>query len=101
MISGLPVIGGSGCDRFSRAELGLVWSGSGDASLRSAFLVDNTVMVQLENFRLKVFRVVAEHQSFHKAAEYLFLTQPAVTSLPELVVPTPQLRQQTFHFLNL
>ena len=36
-------------------------------------------MAQLENFRLKVFRIVAEHLSFHKAAEYLFLTQPAVT----------------------
>ena len=36
-------------------------------------------MAQLENFRLKVFRVVAEHLSFHKAAEDLFLTQPAVT----------------------
>lgn len=36
-------------------------------------------MAQLENFRLKVFRVVAEHLSFHKAAEHLFLTQPAVT----------------------
>jgi LysR family transcriptional regulator, transcriptional activator of the cysJI operon len=28
---------------------------------------------------LKVFRTVAEHLSFHKAAEHLFLTQPAVT----------------------
>jgi DNA-binding transcriptional LysR family regulator len=36
-------------------------------------------MAQLENFRLKVFRVVAEHLSFRKAAEQLFLTQPAVT----------------------
>jgi len=36
-------------------------------------------MAQLENFRLKVFRTVAEHLSFHKAAEHLFLTQPAVT----------------------
>jgi LysR family transcriptional regulator, transcriptional activator of the cysJI operon len=36
-------------------------------------------MPQLENFRLKVFRAVAEHLSFHKAAEHLFLTQPAVT----------------------
>ena len=36
-------------------------------------------MAQLENFRLKVFRVVAENLSFHKAAEHLFLTQPAVT----------------------
>ncbi len=36
-------------------------------------------MAQLENFRLKVFRTVAEHLSFHKAAERLFLTQPSVT----------------------
>ena len=36
-------------------------------------------MAQLENARLKVFRVVAEQLSFHKAAEKLFLTQPAVT----------------------
>ena len=36
-------------------------------------------MAQLENFRLKVFRAVAEQLSFHKAAKQLFLTQPAVT----------------------
>ncbi len=36
-------------------------------------------MAQLENFRLKVFRAVAEHLNFRKAAEQLFLTQPAVT----------------------
>ena len=36
-------------------------------------------MAQLENFRLKVFRTVAEHLSFRRAAEHLFLTQPAVT----------------------
>ena len=36
-------------------------------------------MAQLENFRLKVLRAVAEHLSFRKAAEHLFLTQPAVT----------------------
>jgi len=36
-------------------------------------------VAQLENFRLKVFRAVAEHLSFRKAAEHLFLTQPAVT----------------------
>lgn len=36
-------------------------------------------MAQLENFRLKVFRAVAEHLSFRKASERLFLTQPAVT----------------------
>ena len=36
-------------------------------------------MGQLENFRLKVFRAVAEHLNFHDAAEHLFLTQPAVT----------------------
>ena len=31
------------------------------------------------NFRLKVFRAVAKHLNFHRAAEELFLTQPAVT----------------------
>jgi DNA-binding transcriptional LysR family regulator len=36
-------------------------------------------MAQLENFRLKVFRAVAARLSFRKAAEDLFLTQPAVT----------------------
>jgi LysR family transcriptional regulator, transcriptional activator of the cysJI operon len=36
-------------------------------------------LAQLENFRLKVFRAVAEHLNFRKAAEHLFLTQPAVT----------------------
>jgi LysR family transcriptional regulator, transcriptional activator of the cysJI operon len=36
-------------------------------------------MAQLEKFSLKVFRTVAEHLSFRKAAELLFLTQPAVT----------------------
>jgi DNA-binding transcriptional LysR family regulator len=41
--------------------------------------VDNRPVAQLENFRLKVFRTVAQHLSFRKAAEHLFLTQPAVT----------------------
>lgn len=36
-------------------------------------------MAELENFRLRVFRAVAEHLSFRKAAEHLLLTQPAVT----------------------
>jgi LysR family transcriptional regulator, transcriptional activator of the cysJI operon len=36
-------------------------------------------MAQLENFRLKVFRTVAEELNFRKAGEHLFLTQPAVT----------------------
>jgi len=45
----------------------------------SAVSVDNPHVAQLENFRLKVFRTVAEHLSFRKAAEQLFLTQPAVT----------------------
>jgi LysR family transcriptional regulator, transcriptional activator of the cysJI operon len=41
--------------------------------------VDNHPVAQLENFRLKVFRTVAEHLNFRKAAEHLLLTQPAVT----------------------
>lgn len=36
-------------------------------------------MARLENFRLVVFRAVAEHLSFRKAAEELYLTQPAVS----------------------
>src|SRR5215831_14256495 len=36
-------------------------------------------VAQLANFRLKVFRAVAEHLSFRKAGEELYLTQPAVT----------------------
>ncbi len=33
----------------------------------------------MENFRLKVFRTVAQHLNFRRAAEDLFVTQPAVT----------------------
>ena len=33
----------------------------------------------MENFRLKVFRIVAMHLNFSRAAEELLLTQPAVT----------------------
>jgi DNA-binding transcriptional LysR family regulator len=36
-------------------------------------------MAQLEKFSLTVFRTVAEHLSFRKAAELLLLTQPAVS----------------------
>jgi DNA-binding transcriptional LysR family regulator len=36
-------------------------------------------MASLENFRLTVFRAVAEQSSFRKAAEELYLTQPAVS----------------------
>ncbi len=36
-------------------------------------------MASLENFRVVVFRAVAEQLSFHKAAEELYLTQPAVS----------------------
>jgi DNA-binding transcriptional LysR family regulator len=41
--------------------------------------VHNHHVAQLESFRLKVFRAVAEHLNFRKAAEHPFLTQPAVT----------------------
>ena len=36
-------------------------------------------MARLDNFRLVVFREVAEQSSFRKAAEELYLTQPAVS----------------------
>ena len=42
-------------------------------------ILHNRPMAHLENFRLKVFRAVAEHLNFRKAAEQLFLIQPAVT----------------------
>ncbi len=45
----------------------------------TVFFVDNRCMAQLENFRLKVFRAVADNLNFRKAAEDLFITQPAVT----------------------
>ncbi|MDQ1694406.1 MAG: LysR family transcriptional regulator, transcriptional activator of the cysJI operon [Acidobacteriaceae bacterium] len=46
-------------------------------------------MTMLENYRLTVFRAVATQRSFRRAAEQLYLTQPAVTqqikALEELV----------------
>jgi hypothetical protein len=36
-------------------------------------------MSSLDNFRLVVFRTVAEQHSFRKAAEELYLTQPTVS----------------------
>src|ERR1700757_4555027 len=35
--------------------------------------------VMIENFRIRVFRAVAQHLNFSRAAEELLLTQPAVT----------------------
>jgi Bacterial regulatory helix-turn-helix protein, lysR family len=51
--------------------------------------VHNRIVAQLENFRLKVFRVVAEHLNFHKAAEQLFLTEPAAAEQIEAVESEP------------
>ena len=45
----------------------------------------NRIMAQLENFRLKAFRVVTELLNFRKAAEQLFLTEPAATLQIEAV----------------
>ena len=39
----------------------------------------NRCMASLDNFRLVVFRAVAEQLNFRKAAEELYLTQPAVS----------------------
>lgn len=39
----------------------------------------DAICESMENFRLKVFRVVASHLNFSRAAEELLLTQPAVT----------------------
>ena len=36
-------------------------------------------LIFMENFRLKVFRTVAEKLNFRQAAEVLYLTQPAIT----------------------
>jgi LysR family transcriptional regulator, transcriptional activator of the cysJI operon len=33
----------------------------------------------IENFRIRVFRAVAQHLNFGRAAEELLLTQPAIT----------------------
>jgi DNA-binding transcriptional ArsR family regulator len=35
--------------------------------------------VMLEKFRIRVFRAVAQHLTFSRAAEELLLTQPAIT----------------------
>lgn len=52
-------------------------TGDGPATAR-AVSTHNHHVPQLERFRLKVFRAVAEHLTFRKAAEHPFLTQPAV-----------------------
>jgi len=44
-------------------------------------------MAHLENFRLKVFRAVAEHLNFRKAAEQLFLTLGASRTIAQYVLP--------------
>ncbi len=51
----------------------------GPGHLRAPSGVLMNPMAPLENFRLTVFRKVAEQLSFRKAAEALYLTQPAVS----------------------
>ena len=53
----------------------------GETKMGGAFISDKLPsqwiinhMAQLENFRLKVFRAVAEHLNFHDAAEHPFLS---------------------------
>ena len=48
-------------------------------ALRPVRRCSNRFMASLDHFRLVVFRTVAEQQSFRKAAEELYLTQPAVS----------------------
>jgi len=48
-------------------------------SRRTWWLEVIAAMAKLANFRLKVFRAVAEYLSFRRAGEELYLTQPAVT----------------------
>jgi len=60
----------TGAQAFSRLEVSRSTTyGVADASER----------VYMENFRLKVFRTLAENLSFRRAGEQLNLTQPAVT----------------------
>ena len=56
-----------------RSDVRVGIAGSTSTS-KNWFLADNWRMAQLENFRLKVFRAVAEQLNFRKAAERLFLT---------------------------
>lgn len=61
----------------------MFWTDSSQARRGSELTVAtrcfNHPMASLENFRLVVFRAVAEQLSFRKAAEELYLTQPAVS----------------------
>ena len=55
-------------------------------------------MPDLENFRLKVFRAVAAHCNFRKAAEELRLTQPAVSA--QIKALEAELEVQLFNRTN-
>lgn len=50
-----------------------------EMGLERAARLEGNVTHMLDNFRLRVFRAVAERLNFTRAAEALFLTQPAVT----------------------
>ncbi len=51
----------------------------------------------MENFRLKVFRLVGETLNFRRAAEELHLTQPAVTAQIKALEDTLGLARRIGH----
>src|SRR5260370_1243036 len=63
-------------DRFGLTRL---WSSSRCRTGWNLKGNQETDRVMIENFRIRVFREVAQHLNFSRAAEELLLTQPAIT----------------------